>query len=116
MTDPNRHQRTLGFILKQVTALRPGQRVSVSASLLRDIEPLHHNGYSWTPPDRVLENITGASYEFRYTRELQQRGDVTFERLDWPLRHGDRSYVSPDRRHLYVDIGGLWVPIMKSTR
>lgn len=108
MSSMDRHQRALDFAVKMVKDLRPGQRIGLSGSVLEDIAPLHHNGYAWTPPDRVLENIVGSSYEFRYFCDYQ--GSATFERLDGQLKNGYRSYVSPDRRHLYYDVGGLWMP------
>jgi hypothetical protein len=88
--------RALEFIVTCVGRLEPGQRIDFSDSELREIETLHHNGATFTPADRVLENIIGSSYEFRYTTALN--GRVTFERLSAPLTDGRRSYVSPDRR------------------
>lgn len=107
------HQRALDFAVGIVKRLRPGQRVTLSGSVLMDIAPLHHNGYAWTPPDRVLENIVGSSFEFRYFCNYC-KGDATFERLDGQLTNGYRSYVSPDRRHLYYDLDGLWMPRAES--
>lgn len=109
MSSLDRRQRALDFAVKMVKRLRPGQRIVLPGSVLEDIAPLHHNGYAWTPPDRVLENIVGSSFEFRYHCDYC-KGDVTFERLDGKLTNGYRSYVSPDRRHLYTDLVGLWAP------
>lgn len=81
----------------------------LSYTVLQDIAALHHKGAVWTPPDRVLENIIGSSYEFRY-EQSGYKSDVTFERLSTPLTNGHRSYVSPDRRNLYNDLGPVWAP------
>ena len=104
----DRHQRALDYAVAFVKRLRPGQSVTISGSVLQGIAPIHHNGYAWTPPDRVLENIVGSSFEYRY-RCSGYKGDATFERLDGRVADGYRSYVSPDRRHLYIDCGGLWM-------
>jgi hypothetical protein len=105
-----REQRALDFVKKHITRLRPGQRIDIAGSVLRDIPTMHHNGYAFTPPDRVLENIVGSSYEYRY--HFNMKGDiVTFERLEAPLSGGRRAYVSPDRRDRYQYVGGLWSPL-----
>ena len=106
----DRHQRALDFAVTQVKRLRPGERITLAGCVLQDIEPLHHNGYAWTPPDRVLENIVGSSYEYRYFCSGYKES-ATFERITHgPLRNGYRTYVSPDRRKHYYDCGGLWMP------
>ncbi len=94
--------------LKEIGALRPGQEITVCCRVLEDLySPMHHNGATFTPADRVLENIVGSSCEYGYCNNLHDR-TVTFFRLSEPLRDGRLSYVSPDRREYYNRNGRYW--------
>lgn len=90
-----------------VARIDPGQWIEVGWSVLQDIVLLP--GYDH-PADRIMDNIVGSAYEFRWW-EKPMTGDVTFQRLKTSLRDGRRTYVAPDRRHLFEkDIHGFWTP------
>lgn len=80
------------YIIQQVAALKPGQRLSVSIRELPD--GYEYNGAVFTPADRVMENIVGSCWTHSYFYDDRVRA-VTF------VRHedtGQRRYTSPDRR------------------
>ena len=98
---------------KMVRALNPGGRLRVTRSVLRDLGPL--NIWLGTIPaaqDRVLSGITGAGYEYGWENAGTHGQDIEFYRLEHPLGYDDvrRTYVDPDRRHLYRLAGGLYHP------
>lgn len=66
-----------------------------------------HNGGRFTPADVILEKIVGSAYEWGYYYNSSSRRYI-FSRLATSLKVEDeaRTYVSPDRRHLYVGGGG----------
>lgn len=110
-----RQRSALDCAVKHVRRLRPGERIGISRSLLDDIGRMEHNGARWNPADRVLENIVGSSYEFRYDINPASL-EVMFERLAMPLTNGCKSYVSPDRRHLYHEsLNGIWMPVVNQS-
>lgn len=107
LIEPERSQVALRLVVQQVAQLKPGEAVCIDVSLLRDIQAHEHNGYRFTPPDRVLGNIVGANYEFWYRRDDRNR-DVTFYRIAKP-RDGLRTHVDPDRQHYYTkDCDGFY--------
>lgn len=82
----------------------PGQSIVVSDCILREIDCIP----GWSQAESVMENIIGAYYEWSFERELTTL-DVVFHRRHEPLTDGRRTYVSPDRRHLFEQRGdGLW--------
>ncbi len=83
-------------VIQIVRDLKPGQCISVDVRELEDIPSFEHNGATFTAADRVLENIIGSAYEYRYWRSNYDRS-ITFERLPQPLTD-PTAYVSPDRR------------------
>lgn len=91
----------------RVGALQPGESLDIKAGVLRDVPPLHHNGATWTPEERVLENVIGSAYGWRAVPN-PFNGVVTFERCA-SVPDGARTYVAPDRRDLFV-LGpdGFW--------
>lgn len=102
-------------LAKQISEIEPGQRITVSRYVLEDVAPPCQltglGGPTWTPPERVLENIVGSAYEFRFWIQPES-GNVVFERLHAALRDGSRTYVSPDRRErFHVGPDGLYRPI-----
>ena len=83
----------------QVSRLRPGECITFDRQLLDEIGSSQLAGVfrpSWSPVDRIMENVIGSSYEI-ITREHPYSGDITFHKLEKPLE-GDnrRTYVSPD--------------------
>jgi hypothetical protein len=85
----------LGSLCKEVAAMKPGERLTVSRFELRsEIPSFYHNGAEFTPADRVLGNIIGAAYTHDYTVN-PTNGDVTFRRHE---DTGERRYVDPDHR------------------
>lgn len=88
---------TLANIISQ--RVKPGHWFRVSRGVLKSC------GWNFMlyehPAEHVMENIVGAAYEFTYF-EHYESGDTIFERRKEPLPAGNlRTYVSPDRRHLY---------------
>ena len=74
-------------LVSQVSRLKPGQAIEVSRLVLCDIGSARLTGMfwpSWSPADRIMENIVGSSYEF-VVRENPMTGNTLFERLREPL-------------------------------
>lgn len=88
-----------------VAALEPGYAMTVSVDIMANyVQPPP----GWTSADWVLEQIVGSAYEFGYHVNPSTRR-VTFRREKKPLEDGRRTYVSPDRRHLFVQDGTYWI-------
>src|SRR5258708_2779873 len=88
-------------LARLIAELKPGQQTRISRFLMRDIEPIASLYDQWSSADSIMENIVGSAYEFRYWEDLMS-GDTVFERLRKPLDDNLRTYVSPDRRHLFT--------------
>ncbi len=77
---------------RRVARLKQGQCIAFKMDALRDIGRYHHNGATFEPWHRVLENIMGSAY----THSL----DVRYEKQEVIFcRHADtgkRRYFSPD--------------------
>lgn len=102
MTDP------IYWITGHIERLKPGEHVVISGNLIRDIRLM-----PWCddPADQIMGNVVGSAYEVMYWRDLMnwKREDVTFRRLIQPVSGEWRTWVYPDRRHLYEQVeGGLW--------
>lgn len=82
-----------------VRRLKPGWRILLDLRSVR-LAGFAHNDADFTVADRILENIVGSAYEFRYYEDYPSCGTV-FERLMKPREDGLLSYVSPDRRDFY---------------
>lgn len=94
--------KTLREIAKEIGGLPSGSWYTVRTSdLIRAkremcgsiVEP-------WTAVDEIMEQIVGSAYEIQVVDEPSAH-TVTFKKLIWPLQSGQRTYVSPDRRHLF---------------
>lgn len=87
-----------------VRSLKPGQQVLVTRYMLSHVE---------SGPDAILDQVVGSAFEFNYVESFD---GVIFRRLTSPLADGRRSYVPPDRRHLYtVDASGFYLPVEPTT-
>lgn len=90
-------------LVELVSSLRPGEQIEIDTFEF-EVPTLEE----FTPPDRVLENIVGSAYEFRYHKPPMRRV-IVFERLPKPLENDLYSYVSPDRLEWYRKrIDGLY--------
>lgn len=102
---------TTDHVRAAVRRLKPGEQLRVTYSVLRDCEPptwlAHIVG---TAADQILSGIIGSAYELWYQEDPLDRV-FTFGRLDRPLEDGRRTYVAPDRRHLYQQTGRFWIPL-----
>jgi hypothetical protein len=87
-------------LIQLVGSLKPGQRIDIAWSNLREITPYEHKGGVFGPVDQILGNIMGAAYEF-HAWENHDKQSTTFERLPKPLEGGLRTHVDPDRVHLF---------------
>jgi hypothetical protein len=88
-------------LANEISKLKPGFRMTIDRHILHDIHPVPMvgiGGPEWNAVDQIMESIVGSAYEFRYWTD-PQTGNVTFERLREPLKDGERTYVSPDKRH-----------------
>lgn len=94
LIENEKSRRTLETIAAYVASMRPGEILRLEKALFRDIETYEHKGALFTGPDRVLENIMGASYTHDY-RIDELTGAITFRRYE---DTGEKHYVSPDRR------------------
>lgn len=90
----------LEYAVEDVKRLEPGWKRAFDRRELSEIGIYEYNGATFTPADRILENVVGSAYEFLYYHCPVTR-DVIFERLMKPLDNGLLTYVSPDRRRLY---------------
>lgn len=96
-------------IAKEVSRLQPGESLTISGLVLRDIETIS----GWTVADSIMENIIGSAYDIAYS-ENPATQDIMFSRLNKPKNDGLRTYVSPDRRHWFNRrTDGLWEPNVK---
>lgn len=77
-----------------VGRLKPGHAIEIDCREMQDIQGFEYNGATFTPADRVLENVIGGAYEFTYT-ENHMRRTVTFHRLEHEAEFG-KAYMSPD--------------------
>lgn len=78
----------------QVAAMKPGEWLTVDTRALMGIASFEHNGATFTPADRILENIIGSAWTHSYDVDFAGR-TVTFRRFE---ESDTRRYVSPDRR------------------
>lgn len=86
------------YILQAVASLKPGQQITIG---FREVEDAFPAQPPWTPPERLLENIVGSSYEFSFSINPMNR-EVTFSRREKPLTEdGLLTYVSADRKQYY---------------
>lgn len=70
-------------LIQLVGSLKPGQRIDIAWSNLREITPYEHKGCVFGPVDQIFGNIIGAAYEIRFW-ENQEKRLTTFERLPIP--------------------------------
>jgi len=74
----------------------PGHVIELDRHILRDVNP----SPGWSEPEWILENIIGSAFEYSFSFN-HLRGTVVFHRRKEPLLDGRRTYVSPDRKHLF---------------
>lgn len=105
-----------GYIVDAINRLKPGESITLSKHLLRDMSdamsPMAYDVLAFlnqptSPVDQIMEQVVGSSYSIEYHVDLPT-GNVTFKRLDYELPDGERTYVSPDRRHMYKQVGPRW--------
>jgi len=99
----------------KISVIEPGQWFTVERHTLESIAPAMPltglDGPMWSPAERIMENIVGSAYKFRFWED-REKGTVTFEHLKQPLRNGLRSYVSPDRINRFTKTpDGFFRPI-----
>lgn len=102
---------------ERIAMLEPGECLAVCLEGLRMVVPQAHLkgplGPGWTPVDQIMERVCGSSFNILVAEDHITRV-VTFQKL---TRHEARrlgirrTYVAPDRRHLYKRVGNLWEPI-----
>jgi hypothetical protein len=90
-------------VIKEIA--QPGTQIRVAAMLFRQ-----------EAFDFVLDATVGSSYEYGYILPGAQPDnfkDAIVFHLDKPLDDGRRSYVSPDRRYLYIrdNFTGIYCPL-----
>lgn len=112
MLDPERTSRMfLKYAVRMVESLRPGERCVITRSILFEIGNRHLSGLMgplWSPVDCIMENVVGSSYRI-LVRENALDGSATFTRLEKELED-KLTYVSPDRRQMYVKQGDFFIP------
>lgn len=89
--------------------LPPGGRLEFDRDTLHAFDEARHcslefleaGGGSIDVVDRAFQKIVGASYEYFYFHNPDTR-NIAIIRLREPLTDGRRSWVSPDRRHLFT--------------
>lgn len=82
---------------------KPGHEIRVSRHIMQDLAGGMFADFMGIFPaaDRILGHIIGSSYEYGYRVDPESR-DTIFYRLEKPLEDGRRSFVSPDRMHLFT--------------
>lgn len=103
---------TKGYIVQEISRLKPGQEIIVSRQLLRDLEPANEFAAAVEllarvpsdPIDKIMGSVIGSSYNIVHSIDPKTR-NVIFKRLENPLPDNLRTWVDPDRRHLYVAVG-----------
>ena len=103
----------------KIAVIEPGQLFTVECHTLESIAPAMPltgpDGPMWSPPERIMENIVGSAYTFRFWED-REKGTITFEHLKQPLRDGLRSYVSPDRLEYFTKMpDGFYRPNIRSS-
>ena len=78
----------------EISKMKPGECIEVDMRDLMDIPSFAHNGATFTPADRILENIMGSAYTHSYRVGPSGRTVVFMRHEDT----GERRYQSPDRR------------------
>ena len=91
-----RSRRIINCLVSLLQECEPGHCVEVTRDFLFNIDSDYYNGAMFAPPDRVLENIIGAAYEWSYQINPIS-GNVIFMRAIKP-DYEKRTYISPDRR------------------
>jgi hypothetical protein len=87
--------------------LLPGFEITIDREFIADLE-IGNPGF--TPEEWLMEYFLGGAFEFQLRHD--EFGNAIIRRLREPLKDGLRSYVSPDRRHLFRQLAnGLWLPI-----
>ena len=100
-------------VAKRIEQLKPGCAIQISRGILKGIPHAQLKGPfgpTWSPVDRIMENIVGSSYEILTTTDPITQ-NVMFYRLENPLKDDRLAYVSPDRREHYRKHGLFWVPV-----
>lgn len=102
------------LLAAEVSALNPGEALTIAASELARVAPLHYNGATWSSVDRILENVIGSAYEI-VTHQDPMTRNVTFYRLAEDqakalVASGGRTFVSPDRRDRFECRGAYFYP------
>lgn len=89
---------TLEDAIREISRIKPGECLNISTRELHYIEVPR----GFTPADWILENIVSSAYELVATDDDYNRC-IRFRRLESPLPVDSelKTYVSPDRRHLY---------------
>jgi hypothetical protein len=97
---------TKRYVVARVSALEPGHGITFAEEIMQEIVPLP--GYS--AAETVMENVIGSAYEWRFFESPVDRS-VSFDRLSSPLTGGNRSYVGPDKRQFFVQVGSFFSPL-----
>lgn len=100
-------------LARQIDQMKPGMALRVNRHEISNIMPMQlvgHFGPEWNVIDQIMEKVVGSAYSI-YVWDDPRTGDVTFHRLNEPLKANRRTYVSPDRReHFTRDFDGYYVP------
>lgn len=104
----------LTLVARHIGSILPGQAVHVDPDELLAGHGVQAraqlvSGFYWNIAEQLMEKIPGSAYEFQFYQD-PVRGRFVFIRLSRPLKDGSRTYVSPDRRHLFRQdqLGYFW--------
>ena len=83
----------------------PGQSVIVTRHIMQEMSGCIISDFmgEFSAADRILGHIIGSSYEWSY-RVDPASGNTIFSRMEKPLEDGRRTFVDPDRRHLFTKL------------
>ena len=87
-------------VVKQIANLKPGEQITFDFHFLR-------NQFYFDPIDTIMNRIVGSAYTIAIKVDDFKR-QVTFYRLNYDLEDDLRTYVSPDRRDLFIQDGYFW--------
>lgn len=117
--------RSLAYVVEILDRLQPGEHCTISGHIISNVareigchSPLaafgELSGMNMNPIERIMEKVVGSAYNLVYDCDPRTQ-HVTFRHLTAPekevlKRNNARTYVYPDRRHLYTQQGDFWVP------
>lgn len=98
----------MDLIIRKILELRPGESIWFG---IREVASVMPPPPGFTTADWLSEKIVGSAYEFLISEDVMNRIIVVHRISLLPVDDERKTYVSPDRRHLYDQTpDGFYVP------